>query len=476
MTTPIKLLLSTDSPVIHTGLAETTRLIFNRLLSKFPGKYTIEQIGWYHYPTPNENPPWPIHATKSENGKYTNGDKYGQESFEGVLEKVQPDIVYVNGDIWCFEHLLKSPNRNRFRLASYYTIDGQPYWGNDIKPGKSSHWGSLLAKTDKLVVLTEFGEETLKNSCPELKNTELEVIYHPIDLPRFHVLDKEEKLEKRKEMWAPDLDKDAFVMGWIGRNQFRKMNYKMWEVLHYLIYGDYIKCNDCGRITRKEWDHCAMKSRDVGRLRLYDPDYDYTDCWYCKSESVVEGTPHDDIYLWAHMNKQDPGWNPNVNAAMWDVTRKIVFTNGINMVKGLSSEHLAGLISTWDCMLYLSGGEGFGIPAYEAMACGVPSVYTNYSSHADFCQHGGYPVRCEFIPELAFNIQRSQADVNHAIEQCLHAYYDRETLAEKGRSARAFVETKALDSIVDKWDKVFTTMMQSPIGTNNSQRVYAEQI
>lgn len=250
----------------------------------------------------------------------------------------------------------------------------------------------------------------------------------------------------------------------------------MWEVLHYLIYGDFITCKSCDRVTRKEWDHCALSSREVGRLRLYDANYDYSHCWYCKSEDIIEGTPRDDIYLWAHMNKQDPGWNPNAHATMWQVAHKIIYTNGLNMIKGLDSKQLAELISTWDVMLYLSGGEGFGIPAYEAMASGVPPIYTNYSSHADFCQHGGLPVNCDFIPELAFGIQRSQADTNHAIRQCMRAYEDRDLVDTLAVSGRKFVESKSLDSIVEKWDEVFTNMMKNPVGTNSSQRVYAEQV
>jgi glycosyltransferase involved in cell wall biosynthesis len=476
MSKPIKLLLSTDSPCIHTGLAETTRLVFNRLLQKFPGKYSIEQLGWYHYIQPNEQPPWPVHATRSKDGRFLNEDKYGQQTFEGVLNKVKPDIVYTNGDMWCFEHILKSPSRNAFRLATYYTIDGQPYWGNEIEPGKSSHWGELLSKSDQVVVLTEFGEEVLRKSCPEMKNKNIEIVYHPIDLERFVPLNDEERLAKREKMWAPGLSRDAFVLGWIGRNQFRKMNYKMWEVLHYLVYGDYIKCNDCDKITRKEWDHCAIKPRGSDRLRMYDEGYDYSYCWHCHSSDVLEGTPHDDIYLWTHMNKNDPGWNPNVNGKMWDVGHKIVYTNGLQAVKGIPPKQLAELMSTWDCMLYLSGGEGFGIPAYESLASGVPVIYTNYSSHADFCKHGGLPVRCDFIPELSFTIQRAQADTNHAIEQCLKAYHDRDLVKKLGASGRSFVESKHLDSIVDKWDGIFTKMMDKSVGINSSSKIYAQSI
>ncbi len=476
MTKPIKILLSTDSPVIHTGLAETTRLVFNRLLQKFPGKYSLEQIGWFHHPQQGQESPWPVYPTEQKDGKFTNEDKYGQRSFEGILRKSQPDIVYVNGDLWCFEHMLNSPSRNTFRLVTYYTIDGQPYWGHHLDPGKSSHWGSALAKSDKVVVLTEFGEETLKNSCPEMKDKDVDVVYHPVDIQRFNRLEANEKSEMRNRLWAPSLPRDAFVMGWVGRNQFRKMNYKMWEVLHYLMHGDYIQCKDCKRITRKEWDHCARRSRDVGRLRMYDPNYDYKTCWHCKSENIEEGSPRDDIFLWTHMNKDDPGWNADSNVTMWNIKDRVIYTNGLQNIRGIPEKQLADLMSSWDCMLYLSGGEGFGIPAYEAMASGVPCIYSNYSSHADFCQHGGVPIRCDFIPELNFTIQRAQADVNHAIEEILNCYENRAILTDLGKKARAYTESKKLDDVVDEWDRIFTEMMAEPMGINNSEKIYAQKV
>jgi glycosyltransferase involved in cell wall biosynthesis len=476
MSKPIKLLLSTDSPVIHTGLAETTRLVFNRLLQKFPGKYAIEQIGWYHYPEQGQQSPWPVHATAKKDGKFINEDKYGQRSFESILRDTKPDIVYTNGDLWCFQHMLDSPTRNTFRLLTYYTIDGQPYWGNAVDPGKKSDWGSSLSKSDKIVVLTEFGKETLENSCPEVKDHEIDVVYHPVDITRFKRLEGQEKLDMRQRLWAPAIPRDAFVVGWVGRNQFRKMNYLMWETMHYVIFGDYISCKDCGRVTRKEWDHCAFKSREVGRLRMYEADYDYTHCWHCKSDEVVEGTPRDDVYLWTHMNKQDPGWNCDANVTMWGLKDRVVYTNGLQAVRGIPPQQLADLMSTWDCMLYLSGGEGFGIPAYESMMAGVPVVYSNYSSHADFCQHGGVPIRCDFIPELSFTIQRAQADVNHAVEELVKLYSNPAILNDLGKKARTFTEDRPLDDIVDEWDRIFTEMMEKPVGVENTEKVYAQTI
>jgi glycosyltransferase involved in cell wall biosynthesis len=488
----IKLLIVTDSAKIHTGLAETSRLVYKRLLEKYPNHYHIEQLGWFHQPDGPEDIPWTIHQTnvikhKDRPPELDNTDRYGQRTFEHIRAQFQPDIVWTNGDLWCFDHMLNSPTRNTFRLCCYYTIDGSPYFGSHIVSGKESEWGSKLARTDRLAVLTEWGVDTLKNSCPEIKDKHIDVVYHPVDLNRFKPFTKEEKENFRKVKYPPQIPRDAFVLGWIGRNQFRKMNFKMWQVMHYLKFGDYIECSDCGKITHKEIDQALSVSRSdwsskdlplraSNSLMTYDKGYDYEYCWHCNSKNIVNGTPIDDIYLWMNMNKEDPGFKPNSMTEIYHVSDRIIYTEGLQNSRGLPPAELAKLISSWDGMLYLSGGEGFGVPAFEALMSGIPVIYTNYSSHADFCKHGGLPVRVNFIPELGLSIQRSIADTDHAIQQCLVAYRNRTDFAELGAKGRAFTETKDLDTIVDQWHTIFQEMMQKPTQTVSGEHIYASTI
>jgi glycosyltransferase involved in cell wall biosynthesis len=476
----IKILIVTDSAKIHTGLAETARLVFSRLLEKHPDQFDIHQHGWFNWNGP-EDVSWPIYNTNlktAANGRQELDpeDRYGQRTFEGVLDKVKPHIVWTNGDLWCFDHILNSPNRNLFRLIAYYTIDGAPYWGNSIKPGKSSEWGEKLVKADRLVVLTEWGRDTLKKSCPELVDKDIDVIYHPIDVSRFEVRDREQKLEIRNKMYNDNIPKDAFILGWVGRNQFRKQNYKMWEVMHYVTSGEYLACKDCEKITHKEYDHAARQTREVGTLMTYDKDYDYSYCWHCRSENISHGEPIDDIYLWLHMNKKDPGYSTDLHGTMWNVEDKCIYTEGLEQSKGLPPKVIADLISSWDCLLYLTGGEGFGIPAFEAMMSGVPVIYSNYSSHADFCQHGGMPVRINYISEMAFAIQRAIANTDDAISKVLWAYNNREDLVDLGAKGREFAMSKNLDSIVDAWHEMFIEMMEHPVAVADSSTIYAQVV
>lgn len=48
-------------------------------------------------------------------------------------------------------------------------------------------------------------------------------------------------------------------------------------------------------------------------------------------------------------------------------------------------EQMPGLYTACDCLVHPYRGEGFGLPIIEAMACGLPTIVTNYGPVLDFC-------------------------------------------------------------------------------------------
>ena len=453
---------------IHSGLAETARNLFIPLHQRYPDKYEIHQLGFFNF-QPKEPVPFPIYTTKVHrhpDGRMEpdHNDRYGALSFHEVLDKVKPDIVFGYGDMWHFDHLLTSPLRNTYRLCTYYTIDGSPYYGGSIDKDLSTEWGRKLCLSDKIVTLSHFGKKVLKKSCKELENKDISVAYHPLDMSRFPLYNREQVLEARKSVLPAAMDPDIFIAGWMGRNQFRKQNYKLWEISHYIIHGDYIECQDCGRVTTKEWDPAARKSMPSNELTMYDAYYDYSHCWYCKSQNIVQGKPNKDYFLWLHMPKTDQGYNPTTHGVMWDIGNQMIFTSGVEGIAGVSKDQVAKLLSIWDVMLYPSGGEGFGNPPFEAMAAGTPVIYSNYSSHAEFCRFGGLPIRvANYTPELQISIFRSSVDTAHGVEQMLKCIRDRQLCERLGQAARRHAAQHAIPHITPVWDDIFTKMMEVPL-------------
>ena len=484
MTKKTKILICTHSAALHSGLSGTTRNIFIPLLQKYPDKYEVHQLGYFHFGA-IEPVPWPIYQTRlnqTPQGPQPNmDDRYGQLSFDPLVAELKPDIVFGYGDMWHFEHMLNSQLRNSYRMLCYYTIDGQPYFGH-LEADGSTDWGKKLTKADKVVVLSHFGKEVLEQGNPELKDADIKVMYNPIDMNLYPNLSESQRTDIRDKILPKHLSRNSFVCGWLGKNQFRKQNYKLWEIAHYVIYGDYIQCKDCGKVTVKEWEHSTRQTKnpdkypgELHKITMYDVAYRYDYCWHCKSSKIVDGVPQPDFLLWLHMGKDDPGYHPDLHERMWKVTNNCVYTKNLKGLSGSKATDVALLLASWDCMLYPTGGEGFGNPAQEAMAASTPVVYSDYSSHAEFCKFGGLPIRCQYQPEIIHGIQRAFVDTGHAVEQIVRLIKDpslRKTLGLKGR---LFTSQYNLPHMIEGWDNIFQGMMSQPLPMN-SQKLYTTVI
>lgn len=488
MNNKIKILISTDSAAIQTGLAETTRNIFMPLIGMYPNKYDIHQLGFFHF-FPREKVSWPIYQTKVKQGpngamEIEESDKYGQTTFHDLVYKLKPDIVFGYGDMWHFNHLITSPYRNNYRLLTYYTIDGQPYFGSTLSSNGDTEWGNNLAKVDEVVTLSFFGRDVLKESCKELKDKDIKVMYHSMNMNLYKYVTADRKLELKDKILPKIIDrKQSFIAGFVGRNQFRKQNHKLWEVTHYMVHGDYIHCNDCDRIIPKEWNHAARRSKDPSRsygdleqLTLYERGYNYEYCWYCKSSNVKNGTPDPNFYMWFHIPKKDPGYNYELHERMWKVENNCLYTSHVDNAVGIPKEEIINLMSSFDCFFYPSGGEGFGNPAMEAMALGVPVVYSDYSSHAEFCKFGGLPIRVStYVPELMIGINRSIIDTGSAIRQLLKLRQDAKLKEQLGIKAHMHASQYDILHMTKAWDQLFTNLYAKPLPIGNNS-LYATTI
>jgi GT2 family glycosyltransferase len=63
-----------------------------------------------------------------------------------------------------------------------------------------------------------------------------------------------------------------------------------------------------------------------------------------------------------------------------------------------ADHQMGSLYRSADCFVLPSRGEGWGMPVLEAMACGLPTIATNWSGPADFLHEGiGYPLEVKSL-------------------------------------------------------------------------------
>ncbi|MDD2402026.1 MAG: glycosyltransferase [Clostridia bacterium] len=81
--------------------------------------------------------------------------------------------------------------------------------------------------------------------------------------------------------------------------------------------------------------------------------------------------------------------------------KKINPPSVILLPQTLSSREMPSLYRGVNCFVLATHGEGWNMPAFEALACGVPVITTNWSAHADYLNDGiAYLIEIEGIKPI----------------------------------------------------------------------------
>lgn len=461
MAKPIRILVITDSPTLPTGQAETTRLIFSSLLAKYPQDYEVHQIGLFQCYSVTQST-WPVHSTmtfKNREGKldFTPEDKYGQKTFFRLLPKIQPDVVFAFGDPQTVLYLCLPARDRRFKLILYLNFDGLP-----MPPT----YGPILDRADLIFTVSEFSMQVATRCLPVIAREKVGYRNSPADLDRFAPATERARAEMRRDLLPSWMPPDAFLMGWIGRNQWRKQVWVLYKVLHYLRTGEYLLCQTCGRVSLIDWDPTRQSHlQQIAFVLESRPGYRYETCGHCGSRETEKAKPLNDVFLWCHMpDEPDEAWPAHTLEQQFGLSRNrdLHYTPDHGLKSALAPGDMPMLYSIWDCLLYLSGGEGFGLPAWEAMCSALPVIYTNYSAHGKFLSdaRAGIPVGGVLQPEPKNCIWRMVADVTQAIEAVRLLYLDRKLAQQLGANGREFVKQFAVATQVEAWNQSFKQLVQ----------------
>src|SRR3989442_8155759 len=201
-----RILIVTDSPVLPSGMAEATRLIFSTLLDKYPEKYELHQIGLFHCYAVT-TPRWPIYPTMTSKGpdghvRFAPEDRYGQNTFSKCVAKLQPDIVFAFGDPQRVFHLCAPAKVRRHRLVLYVNFDGLP-----LPPG----YGSALRNADLIFTKSEFSKNVLASALAGFPPEKISYLYSPADTQRFAPISDDTRADLRRDLLPDWMPQHAFI-------------------------------------------------------------------------------------------------------------------------------------------------------------------------------------------------------------------------------------------------------------------------
>ena len=235
---------------------------------------------------------------------------------------LKPDLVISLGDLESFAHL-NAARRRPFAWLHWLPLDAEPY---------PQRCHERLLGYDHLVLMSQWARDLVR---PHLDGrVPLHYVPHGVDTGVFRPLDDPLALRRKwSRRLGVSLRPDDFVLIARDTNQWRKQQPLLFQAL-------------------------AQLPPDV-KLLLH-----------CRPI--------------AHRDAN--GWDLEHAAEVYGVADRVVFTGRGAERPELSSRELAELDNLADLRVSATTGEGFGVCTLEAMACGTPTVITDYTTSRELVE------------------------------------------------------------------------------------------
>ncbi|KKN62891.1 hypothetical protein LCGC14_0507440 [marine sediment metagenome] len=137
---------------------------------------------------------------------------------------------------------------------------------------------------------------------------------------------------------------------------------------------------------------------------------------------------------------------------------------------GIPSTRMAQIYSTFDVLLMLTRGEGFGVPLIEAQACGTPVIVTDFTACSDLVG-AGWKIPITGKRWTPMSSWWAEPDVDAAVEALEEAYdlWEKGELEKKFKiKARAFAKAYDFDVVYQMYMAPFLERVDGEIKAEKS--------
>lgn len=258
-------------------------------------------------------------------------DGFGVTRLPVLVNRLEPDLVVLLNDPWNVRAYLDSM---RDRLPEGMPI---PPTVGYLAVDALNQPGHELNDLVHVIVWTEFAAEELRRGGYEGEST---VVPLGVDLSRFYPRDR---AESQHRVLGDLLPSDAFLVGVVGRNQPRK---RLDLTIAYFA----------------QW----ITQRHI-----------------------------DNAYLYLHIAPTgDRGFDLRSLIQYHGVEDRVVVGKPLSIGHGAPDDLMPFVYSAMDIYLNTTQGEGWGLPALEAMACGIPCIVPDWSGLGDWTRDAAIRVAC----------------------------------------------------------------------------------
>lgn len=385
--------------------------------------------------------------------------RYGSHNVDKIIEQEKPDVYIGTEDFWAFHGYWDRKWWNKLTNVIHTTLDSLPLYGpcvqNAPKVKNLLVWAKFAedefqrlaqAKEDELLKLLREGcKDTSKiESLTDEMNgmRRVKTVHGAIDHKLFHKMSAGEKMNLRDRH---KIDKDAYVIGFVFRNQLRKQVEALIEAVAQLK-GEKANAKFKALLhTNFEETERGWNIPDLAKRHGLDSS-DILATYVCRSCNGYAVKPYtrsevDCEFCGAKANN-DPRVRKPVAAQA---------TPGTDI--GVTEKQLNEIYNLMDVYAHPFSSGGQEIPVQEAKLCELITLVTNYSCGTEYCteESGGLPL--EWAKYLEHGSQFIKASTSSASirKQILKVtQMDKQKREEMGRNARKFVINTCSTEVVSR--------------------------
>lgn len=415
-----KVLVCAESSSVSSGFGTYTKEVLSRLYDS--QKYELAELSSYCSTDNAPDVPWklypnaPIPSDIEEYKKYKKvaSNAFGQWRFDKTLLDFKPDIVFDIRDYWMIAWQELSVLRPYFKWVIAPTVDSIP---------QQNAWLHTFKNADVVMGHTDWAVNYLKD-CDRNICTDVSIsdsvdtdIYKPISCSKTY---------HKAKLLAP---KDSFIVGFVARNQKRKLIPNLMSVIkNFSLYAKRTNVYLHLHTSYPEgvgWDiPNYLQEFDVHNKVLFT----YI-CRKCKKTHVSTFSGEKKHCPFC---KEQTATFPNV-------------------IDGLTQHQLADIYNLFDLYVQYAICEGCGIPQLEAAACGVPVCSVDYSAMSEVTTK----LKASKIPYALFKEMESQAwraiPNDSALVQLIHQ------MANKSPSQISDIKKEIRNNVIENYSWDMTT-------------------
>lgn len=364
-----KVLIQTDFALAKTGFGRSAKAILKYLFQK--NNYEIVQYAcgtnWSN--SELSKVPWRTYGTLPDSQQELNNinrdphlarqASYGDYNLNRIIEQEKPDVYIAIQDIWGIDFAVERPWFNKITSVLWTTLDSLPILDTAIQCANKVKnywiWSSFATKA-----MHKLGYEHIKTVHGALENES------------FYRLKDSQKAKIRQKYNIPQ---DAFIIGYVFRNQLRKSvpnlleGYALWKNRNPEVKNTFL-------LLHTSWEEGwnILKLAKEYNIDLKEILTTYT-CKKCKEYFV------------------HPFVGTNVDCPSCGLSKSCSTTSVGNGVSEKQLNEVYNIMNVY-CHPFTSGGQE--IPIQEAKLTELITLVTNYSCGEEMCEEGAESLPLEW--------------------------------------------------------------------------------